>query len=404
MARFWLVLASSTFAGCIFIEDNGGNTDGGTNPGDPDKPTQGSDDGVLPATLSDGNVVLTNRVKDPALPDYVAPEGIDVEVELTIEPGVIIEFGNDTTLLIDGRAGGVLNAEGTAAEPIVLTHPRREAGAWAGVYIDNVEASLNRLDYVTIEYGGGQAFGAGLEASNLGVGGFVGNGRIRVTNSMFRNSASHGIEVEGSSALPDFAGNAFSSNAGFDLVIPAEVFGSVADDNAVSPQGISITGGLIETDAVWPAISTLWIEEEVVAQARLELSPGLDLAFGDNVGMVIDGRGDGVLVSVGTAMEPITFRGQNGVTWRGLWIDNTVSNSNAIQFAEFQGGGFEAFERDIAAQLTIGGFVGTSTIDVRDCTFSSTAAGASDIALQSDADVNEDLETANTFDQGVTTF
>lgn len=410
MARISLSVLLALTSACIFIEDDDNPTDGSSPTGDPTATTPtpttpGIEDGVLPERLDDGPVTLTDRVKDPSLPDYVAEDGVVVQVELTVDPGVVIAFGNDTTMTVDGRAGGSLNAVGTEKGPIVFTNDRQEPGAWGGVYIDNVKSSLNRLDYVTIEYGGGQEFGAGLGAANLGVGGFVGEARISVSNSSFRNSASHGIELEFGSELVDFEDNVFASNAGFDLRIPADVLGAVGATNAVSPQGIEVVGFDVVTDAVWVNLGVpVAFDDEVAVHANLVIEPGVELQFGDNVGLVVDGRATGTLVAEGTAKDPIVFTARPGVNWRGLWIDNTESSLNVIRHAVFEFGGFSSFEAGTPAQLTIGGFVGTSTITVEDCTFTDTAPGAVSIALQSDAIVNVDIETVNTLDQGLQTF
>lgn len=55
---------------------------------------------------------------------------------LTIEPGVIIKAKDDNIvdyILIE--QGGKINAQGTAANPIVMTAEKQSAGAWGGVHI-----------------------------------------------------------------------------------------------------------------------------------------------------------------------------------------------------------------------------------------------------------------------------
>lgn len=401
------VFLASLLSGCILLDvlEDEDPTDSPPDAPPVDTGTpMGIEDGVLPAVLRDADIALPDRIEDPSMPDYVAEDGLEVQITLTIEPGVVIAFGDDTRLLVDGRAGGVLDAVGTEAAPIVFTHSRQEPGAWGGIYVDNVEASLNRLDYVTVEYGGGQDFGAGLGASNLGVGGFVGNGQIEVTNSTFRNSAGHGIEVEVQSTLDGFGGNTFGSNAGFDLRIGGDVLASIDETNAISPQGIQVVGGDMLRRGTWVDHGVpVQFEETFAVHADLTIDPGVVLQFGDNVGLIVDGRADGTIAVQGTVDEPVVFEGQDGVSWRGLWIDNTLSSRNAIAFAEFSDGGFEAYET-FAAQLTIGGFVGTSTISVRDCTFTNAAANAFDVAVQSDATINADLPSANSFTAGVVDF
>jgi len=395
----WL-LVGLPLGGCIVVE----STDDPPSPEDPTTPgPTDPDEAILPAVLRDAPVVLEDRVEDPSIPDYTAPEGLDVETELTIEPGVVIAFGRGTTMVIDGRAGGSLDATGTNEARIRLTGQTLERGAWGGIYVDNVIASRNRLVFVDVEYGGGVDFGAGLGASNLGVGGFVDDAQISVTNSRFRNSARHGVEVEPDSELVVFTDNTFAGNAGFDLVLPAEELSAIDGTNRVSPEGVRVTGGEVRTDGAWVDHGVpVLVEDDVTVDAALTIEAGVTLQFGDNVGLVVDGREGGSLSAVGDT-APIVFESADGVKWRGVWIDNTEASANRLENVAFIEGGFSAYEADIAAQLTIGGFVGTSAIVVDGCEFLQ-SAGDADIALQSDATVNDDIETVNVFDLGLVEF
>lgn len=61
---------------------------------------------------------------------------IGVKSLLTIEPGVVIEFGAETFIKVEENGGG-LKAVGTASDPIIFTGTSKVAKAWKGIYIDS---------------------------------------------------------------------------------------------------------------------------------------------------------------------------------------------------------------------------------------------------------------------------
>jgi len=88
---------------------------------------------------------------------YRITSGLSVVPEagkLTINPGVIIEFGLDARLYINEGASGEkpsFIAVGTVEEPILFTSVNKVLGAWQGIYFDS-PSPLNEIGFVTIEY------------------------------------------------------------------------------------------------------------------------------------------------------------------------------------------------------------------------------------------------------------
>lgn len=85
--------------------------------------------------------VLSNAVKH-----------IRVRNLLTIEPGVLIEFGPETYLNIYEDGGG-LKAVGTSSEPIIFTGVSKVAKAWKGIYIESKHPETE-IAYAEIHYSG----------------------------------------------------------------------------------------------------------------------------------------------------------------------------------------------------------------------------------------------------------
>lgn len=81
-----------------------------------------------------------------------AIKNIRVRDILTIQPGVVIEFGAETQLLIYEDGGGI-KAIGTAAEPIIFTGVSKVPKAWRGINISS-EHAVNEIAYAEIQYSG----------------------------------------------------------------------------------------------------------------------------------------------------------------------------------------------------------------------------------------------------------
>jgi hypothetical protein len=170
----------------------------------------------------------------------VAPATGTTPVTLTVEPGARLLFprlaptttGAMVTFGTNGSSPnnlvGVLEAQGTAAEPIVFTSGEATpaAGDWAGLWLDTANGS--QLDHVVIEYAGG-ANGIGSnnckdQATEDQGGLLVGDLETQyvppsnlLTNSTIRFSAGYGIVamwVAAARNTPDLtATNSFSGNA-----------------------------------------------------------------------------------------------------------------------------------------------------------------------------------------------
>jgi len=126
-------------------------------------------EGAYPTTISGGSYTGNNLdaiivVADQITGDhnwtkldvpYHLPSGLQVIPggELTIMPGAILQFGQDSRLFINEGASGPkpsLIAVGTQTEPIVFTSIDNTLSAWRGIYFDS-PSSLNEIGFATIE-------------------------------------------------------------------------------------------------------------------------------------------------------------------------------------------------------------------------------------------------------------
>ncbi len=127
-------------------------------------------EGAYPTTISGGSyignttdaIIVTadqitgdhtwNKLNVP----YHLPAGLQVIPggKLTLNPGVIMEFGLDAELYINEGASGPkpsLIAVGTTQNPILFTGINKTQGAWRGIRFDTPSV-LNEIGFATIEY------------------------------------------------------------------------------------------------------------------------------------------------------------------------------------------------------------------------------------------------------------
>lgn len=146
-----------------------------------------------------------------------------VEADLTIAPGATFAFALDASLVF--RAGSVIRAQGTAANPIVFTGAESTKGWWQGIWLEDTSNPNNTMANVVIAYGGRSAFHGSVEPANLALGRSLGReSSLNLTNSTLRDSADHGLFVHsGSNINGDVCngdGNTFNANDGPNCVHP----------------------------------------------------------------------------------------------------------------------------------------------------------------------------------------
>jgi len=150
------------FAGCAADDtaDVTINQGGGDNP----NPT----DLEIGGTLTSDLTLLTGT--EYGLTDaLIVPEGIT----LTIEPGVVIKATTGSDVYVAVQQGGIINAEGTSSNPIVLTSNSAtpNPGDWGGLIILG-RAPINSVvggDATSTSEIGGLPYGGSISDDNSGI-------------------------------------------------------------------------------------------------------------------------------------------------------------------------------------------------------------------------------------------
>jgi parallel beta-helix repeat protein len=298
-----------------------------------------------------------HRLEKMGLP-YVFKGGMEVEPEgsLTIDPGVEIRV--DTGFYVHG----VLNAIGTAAQPILLTGIRQQPAGWWGLRVTGGSLGIPNvtLDHVTIEYGGEDTedWGGNLSISTA---------NVTVTNSILRNSGSHGLFNDGGAPDEQFtvkvSNTTIANNRLAAVVCTDESCNYDLSNLTVSGNGAdgivyrSYTAG----NSVWRNFGLPYIVEGqggVDQDATLTIEPGVEVRMAQDATFSVDG----VLSAVGTATNPVIFTGtqQQPGWWKGIQIDG--NGAAELRYCDISYGGNWG-PTDNAAQL----MTQTSSLSLSNC-------------------------------------
>lgn len=157
MKKNWKFATMALIAGVsLFATSCSSDEDPINNPGD-----GGEDTYVLDSDITENVTLETGKT-------YTLNGGVHVKsgATLTIQPGVTIVAQHDETvdyILIE--QGAKIDAQGIAAQPIVMTSEKKEAGAWGGLHICGYAHTNNGSGKSEI---GNAPYGGNNDADNSG--------------------------------------------------------------------------------------------------------------------------------------------------------------------------------------------------------------------------------------------
>ncbi|MCB9707824.1 MAG: hypothetical protein H6714_03390 [Myxococcales bacterium] len=270
---------------------------------------------------------------------------------LTVEPGVTVEFDQNTQLRVgNGATSGGLVADGTPSLPIVFRSYSGDAGNWQRVLFDANTSAGSVLSDVRIEgfYERGIYFnnqnpvvsvqGISIQSNQPGADGVLVPGGLpgplNFTTSVI-DVTRYAVDVR-QDTLTSVLG---SSNTYRD-----------ATNGATAASIMRVVGGGTQTGtATWTRArasdgSTLPLvltgDINVGAGASLTIAAGSILEMPDNGEVDVNAA---VLDVAGTAAEPVTFRSTNPGTvyWDYIDFSNPGSSPSNLSYVNIQNGGTE---------------------------------------------------------------
>ena len=259
--------------------------------------------------------------------DYIINCVYYVDGDLTIKPGVTIQFGTDSGIAV-GESGS-LQVLGLSTEQVVFTGEDKTAGAWKGIFIDS-DDNKNRIEYAKIEYAGGGAFNSNGDKGSVVV---YAGAKLNLNNTSLISSETYGINADYNGADLVLDNNTITSCNMPMRIKPqyaGKINGGVFTGNTTDVIEIySYTTGL-SIQATWTNLGVPYriIDFLTISPGgELTIDPGVIMEFGLDAGIYVDEGANGPkpsLIAVGTVDEPIIFTGVNKVlgAWRGIYFDS----------------------------------------------------------------------------------
>lgn len=306
-------------------------------------------------TLSQDSTIISSRTLTRAKSPYLIWNDVTVNptATLTIEPGVVIK-NTGRSLSIDG----VLNANGTAENPIVFTSIHDDtyggdlngngsatspaAGQWTRITLTK-EGSL--LNNVKLRYGG--SFGNDIPDARAML--YVNNVSANITNSVIEYSRNIGLSLHNSSSTVD--SNIIQNNAG-------------PSGSGLDPVGIKLSGGA-------PQISSNTIQNNLLG---IEITEGTatiqNNTFNSNTGNAVTIANDARSTFSGNIASG---NGMNGISMSGTLPITATLSANLPYTGELSvpagrdliisaGSIFKNFLLDVAGTLDIEGTSGSPVV------------------------------------------
>jgi len=285
----------------------------------------------------DANTTWENVYEDASLPDYIITRSIDINAELTVEPGVYVQIVEDAFITVNSE--GFLSAIGTENDSIKFTSSNIPAGLhWGG--INFISGYLqNELTFTEISYAGNsdiEYLNSGWRTANIAV---SENGKLTLKNSTVSNSKEEGIYIAG--VLEAFENNDFKDNGSYPISIPFNEVGKIDGNSDVSGNGnrssVRIYGSTMTDDQSMVALAneqSYRVTSEIKLESVLNIGEGVKFGFDEDVYFRVNATGN--IIAEGTSSNNIVMTSSNiaaGLYWGGLDINSGYS-TNILDYVE----------------------------------------------------------------------
>ncbi len=256
---------------------------------------------------------------------------------LTIEPGAKLSFKKGASLAVQD---GALVAKGTTTEPVVFTSAEAapSPGDWGGIVFAATQKP-STLEHVVVEWAGavppsvavsvpkptvgwGAASGSALADRAPAVHVSADAAKLTLVRSTIRHAPRVGLTADGAEPFERFEGNAFDSNGGFAMDVPAAALGAVASIDSTEP--VRVRGRVLRSQT-WPRIqggivvaSLLVSSSDPALSAVLTLAPETIVRVEPRIAILIGDYSDaGSLVAKGAHFMSAADKPARG-DWSGI--------------------------------------------------------------------------------------
>lgn len=256
-----------------------------------------------------------------------------VHADWTLDPGVEIEVGADTALLVE--ATGSLTAIGTATDPIVIRGEDPAPGSWRGIRLDGAG---HVLEHVEIAHGGGDEDNLANQPGSLEL---ERSTEVELRSVTIRDGGAYGLVLSTDATLPvmddvTLVGHSTApawttEDAASQLVSGTNSYVGNAYDSVYVASQIPLDGS-----HTWEDLGVPWYVHpgNLRVEGTLTVDPGTVIEL-DELSMieVPDGA---TLDLLGTSTDPIVLQPVPGAPkWRGIYF---LDGSGTLQHTQIVDG------------------------------------------------------------------
>ncbi|MBN2655929.1 MAG: hypothetical protein JXR86_02640 [Spirochaetales bacterium] len=264
---------------------------------------------------------------------------------LTAAPGTTFRFGNSSGFVIEDYAE--FSLVGTETAPITLTAQQATPGYWYGLSVGGCPDADNALDWVIIEYAGGNP-SAPYNSSALSLQGDSDSApaRLSLSNTTIRYSLEKGFDFNEFIDLLAFGNITVTENEGYagDLYPNHIRFFETGNDFSGNNEDyifLYCYGQSIEDSQTWPNMNAAYRfgSGDLNILTALTLSPGVTVQAEADRWIKVGTSGS--LNAAGTSDAPITFTSASGASgyWYGLDFNESASAGNILDYCVVEYGG-----------------------------------------------------------------
>ena len=282
----------------------------------------------------DTDRILENvNEEDAGLIDYLVVGDVNVTANLTIEPGVHIQFQEDRSLNI--ASSGTILAEGSESDSIIFTSANVAGETrWKGIYIASA-SSQNSIKYAKVNYSGNSNInftGADYPAAI----GIEASGNIKIENCSFENNLGYAVYADDDGGqLNTFANNHFENNENAVAVWVNEVEDLDATTTFTNNTNadVEIFGSTLEEsiETTWQGLSEMasyTVSDDLFINGTVNISEGARFQLDEDVQVYVRGA----FIAEGSESNKIEFTSSDqnqGLLWKGIYI-NSADGRNKL--------------------------------------------------------------------------
>ena len=275
---------------------------------------------------------------------YVIEGDIDVNANITIEPGTVIKFKTGASLGFGYTSNVTITANGTANQHIVFTayDLNPTPGSWDGVFFYSNVLQNSSLTYCDFLYAGYSDWSAVDIRCKL-----------TFNNNVVKYAKKIGVELNEWGAFISMTGNTIENCGTNAMLLYPKALHTLGTNNIMSCNsgyGIYVEGGEVTVN---DGVNLTWKKQPLqfifdgttTVETNLTIEPGTILSFNAGGRIDLGYSANTKLTAMGTLANPIIFTSSNtspaAGAWRGLFLYQFTSPNTVFDFCTFEYAGYD---------------------------------------------------------------